>query len=93
MFLLKLVINILAVYFAIRVLYTAIILDNSAETNIDYLLFSMLFFLGLSNTVQLVEMVRDKKKEHFTLLLVSTILLFGVSVAIFLSSSIGGEVF
>ncbi|MGD7044807.1 hypothetical protein [Jeotgalibacillus proteolyticus] len=96
LFLLKLMIKILAMYFAFRVLYaagSAIIFENSTKANVDYFVFSMLFILGLSNTVQLVEMYRDKKKEHFKLLLASTILLIAVSAAFFLSSAIGGELF
>jgi len=50
----------------------------------DLLLFGLLFFLGLSNAVELVEMEIHKKKQSFKLLLATTIFLFVVSFYILL---------
>ncbi|MFO1444583.1 hypothetical protein KDN24_15530 [Bacillus sp. Bva_UNVM-123] len=86
-FILKVLISIIAIYFAFRVIFISISgLRNASPLpdNMNLLLFGMLFFLGLSNAVQLVEMSMNKKKEYFKLLFVSTILSFGGSVFILL---------
>lgn len=86
-FTLKSLTTIIATYFALRVIFVSVsglINDKPIPDNMDLLLFGLLFFLGLSNAVQLVEMVIYKKKESFKLLLVTTIFVFGVSFYILL---------
>ncbi len=87
LFFLKLCINIIASYFAFRVMFvsvSALMSKGALPDNMDLLLFIMLFFLGLSNVIELVEMIVHKKKECFTLLIVTTIVLFGVSIFVLL---------
>lgn len=84
-FLLKFFISMIAIYFSFRVMFVSVLglmMDRPWPNNMNLLFFSMLFFLGLSNTVDLVEMLINKKKEHFKLLLVSTIFMFCVSIFI-----------
>ncbi|WP_407272534.1 hypothetical protein, partial [Radiobacillus sp. PE A8.2] len=71
-------------YFAVRVLITSIsgLVNPDASTDfLNLLLFGMLLSLGLSNVVQLIEMIVNRQKKHavFTLLLISTIFVLGVS--------------
>lgn len=80
---LKVLLSAFTIYFAVRVLFISISGLVSSGTSTDYpnlLLFGMLFSLGLSNAVELVEMFVTKKKEYFTLLLITTFFLLGVSV-------------
>jgi len=86
-FALKSLTTIIAIYFAIRVIFistSGLINDKPIPDNMDILLFGLLFFLGLSNAVELVEMVIHKKKQSFKLLLATTIFLFVVSFYILL---------
>ena len=82
-FFLKSFISIIAIYFAFRVIVVSVsglMFESPLPENMDLLLFSMLFFLGLSNVVQLVEMLLNKKKEHLKLLFITTIFIFVVSI-------------
>lgn len=79
---LRVLFSAFAIYFAVRVLFLSIsgLVSSNPSTNFpDLLLFGMLFSLGLSHAVQLVEMLVTKKKEYFTLLLICTIFILGVS--------------
>ncbi|PIC76147.1 hypothetical protein CSV74_12825 [Sporosarcina sp. P19] len=67
-FFLKSFISIIAIYFAFRVIFVSVsglIFESPLPKNMYIFLFSMLFFLGLSNVVQLVEMFLNKKIEHY----------------------------
>ena len=79
---LKIIISAFATYFAIRVMFISIsglISSNHSSNTPNLLLFGMLFSLGLSNIVQVIEMLVTGKKEHFTLLLATTIFIMSVS--------------
>ncbi|MEV9639574.1 hypothetical protein ABZ756_02600 [Mammaliicoccus sciuri] len=82
-FVIKALLSVTTIYFAIRVL----IISTSGLSNSDpipeklnLLLFGMLFSLGLSSIVKIVEMFIYKQKEYFTLQVVSTIFILGVSI-------------
>ncbi|SFM08187.1 hypothetical protein SAMN04487943_107188 [Gracilibacillus orientalis] len=80
---LKVILSAFTIYFAVRVLFISISGLVSSDTSTDFpnlLLFGMLFSLGLSNAVELAEMFVTKNREYFTLLLITTFFLLGVSV-------------
>lgn len=75
--------SLISIYFAVRVLVLSIsgLVNSDYSTDFPkYLLFGMLLSLGLSNVVQVVEMLVTKKKEYFLLLLITTIFVLVVSV-------------
>ncbi|RCW64219.1 hypothetical protein DFR57_1145 [Saliterribacillus persicus] len=82
---LRFILTVFVIYFAVRVLVISISgLTNSIySTNYPgYLTFGMIFSLALSYVVQLIEMLVSNKKEHFTLLLITTIIMLGVSACL-----------
>lgn len=82
-FFLKVFTNVVATYFAFRVIFVsvaALTTDRPSPDNMNILLFSMLLSVGLSNVVQLVEMLINKKTEHFKLLFITTLFILGVSI-------------
>ncbi len=79
---LKVLLSVFTIYFAVRVLFISIsglVGSNTLNDSPNLLLFGMLLSLGLSNAVKLIEMLVNEKKEHFTLLLITTIFVLGVS--------------
>lgn len=86
-FVIKAFLTVITIYFAVRVIFIStfgLLNANPLDNKMNLLLFGMLFSLGLSNLVKVVEMLIYKKKEYFTILLVSTIFVLGVSVFILL---------
>ncbi|MDV2582396.1 hypothetical protein [Alkalibacillus haloalkaliphilus] len=86
---LKVLFSALTIYFAIQVIFistSGLVSSNTSSDVPGLLLFGMLFFLGLSNAVELVEMLVTKEKEHFTFFLIATIIGLGVSVYVLLLS-------
>ncbi|PIC95927.1 hypothetical protein CSV69_08970 [Sporosarcina sp. P26b] len=84
-FVVKAFLTVATIYFAVRVIYISIsgLLNSSVLPNkIIFLLFFMLFFLGLSNLVKVIEMFIYKQKKYFTLQIVITIFILAVSVFI-----------
>lgn len=86
LFLLKAVFSVLTIYFALRVIYvsTSALLGytNPSGDPQQSLLFWMLLSLGLSNTVEVIDMFLAGKKKYFGLLVVSTIFTLGVAMFI-----------
>ncbi|SFL58773.1 hypothetical protein SAMN04487943_102340 [Gracilibacillus orientalis] len=79
--------SILMIYFAVRVLFISIsglVSSNPSTDSPTLLIFAMLFTLGLSSAVRVVEMLVIGKKEYLMLLLFSTIFVLSVSVYILL---------
>ncbi|WP_040403188.1 hypothetical protein, partial [Alkalibacillus haloalkaliphilus] len=79
---LQLFFSALTLYFAVRVIFISTSGLVSSDPSTEFpglLLFGMLLSLGLANVVELVEMLVAKKKEHFTILLMATIFVLGVS--------------
>ncbi|GEN45406.1 hypothetical protein [Alkalibacillus haloalkaliphilus] len=82
LFALKAFFSALSIYFAIQVIFISTSGLVSADSSTEFpglLLFGMFFCWGLTNVIELVEMLVAKKKEHFTFLLIATIFGFGVS--------------
>ncbi|GAB3803499.1 hypothetical protein [Virgibacillus kimchii] len=72
---LKALFSVLTIYFAGRVIFITIsglMGSGPAPAVSGNLFFGMMFFLGLSNVVYLVEMYVNGKKKHFRLLLITT---------------------
>ncbi|MGP4042055.1 hypothetical protein ACTWP4_19435 [Gracilibacillus sp. D59] len=79
--------SVLTIYFAVRVLLisiTGLVSSNPSTDSPTLLLFAMLFSLGLSNSVRVIEMLVIEKKEYFSFLLLSTLFVFSVSTYILL---------
>lgn len=75
---LKALFGIFTVYFTVRIIFLSIsgLMSSSPAPAVPTeLFFGMMFFLGLSNVVYLIEMSVTGKKKHFALLLITTILL------------------
>lgn len=87
-FVLKVLLSASIIYFAVRVLFVSIsglVSSNSSFEDPTVLLFGMLFSIGLSNAVQVIEMLVTGKKEYFKLMLITTIFVLGVSVYVLLA--------
>ncbi|WP_223702143.1 hypothetical protein [Sutcliffiella deserti] len=79
---LKLILDAFAMYFVLRLLIVSIGgLVSSGNSTVDpsIFIFGMFFTAGLSNSVELIEMLFNKEKEDFTITLIITIFLLGVS--------------
>ncbi|GAA0459598.1 hypothetical protein [Alkalibacillus silvisoli] len=79
---LKVLFSALTIYFAIHVIFISTSGLVSSDPSTEFpglLLFGMLLSLGLANVVELVEMLVAKKREQFTILLMATIFVLGVS--------------
>lgn len=86
-FIIKALLTIITIYFAVRVIFIAILgllNSNPLPSKMYLLLFAMLFSLGLSSVVKIVEMSIYKEKEYFILHLASAIFILSVSVFILL---------
>lgn len=84
---LRVLLNVFATYFAIRVIYISVsglVSSNESYEFPGILLFGMLFSLGLSNAVLVFEKYVTGKKEHLKLMFVTTVFVLAVSVFVLL---------
>lgn len=83
LFIIKAILTLTTMYFAIRVVYVSILgLLNSTvlPDKIMSLLFGMLLFLGLSSLMNVIEMMIYNKRKYLVLQLVTTVFILGVAM-------------
>ncbi|AJD90310.1 hypothetical protein JMA_09930 [Jeotgalibacillus malaysiensis] len=84
---LKVLFNAVALFFSLQIIYLSVsaLSSPNAENGVTGpMLSGLLFFLALSNAMNLIEMKMTKEKKHFKLLLIVTGCMFFVSIYILL---------
>ncbi|UOQ86568.1 hypothetical protein [Gracilibacillus salinarum] len=77
----------LTIFIALRLLFVSISALSRSDVSIDpstSLMIGMLFCLGLTFVVRVVEMIVTRKKEYFISLLLTTVFILAVTVYMFL---------